>query len=114
MTRSFSDLFRKLSGSEHAKSDSYTAPKVEAFTDVQTNPTPFEYVLDHLHVIGWPVLCVFAWKISRVFSKVEGRVLAAENHITTMATNHFPHMEESLKNIDKTLQSIDQHLENLR
>jgi hypothetical protein len=76
--------------------------------------TPFEWASGHIHVIGWPALILLCWKVSRFVTRLEGRAVAAETHIVTMATNHFPHMEASLANQDTLLKSIDGSLKDHR
>jgi hypothetical protein len=71
------------------------------------NLPPYEWIFQHLQVIGWPTLCYAVWRVTRFFTIVEGRVLNAEDHVVNMATNHFPHMEASLQNQDVLLKSMD-------
>jgi len=50
--------------------------------------SPFEYASQHVHLITWPVLIGFAWKISRFFTRqeiqvTEDRVKLTEAHEAT-------------------------------
>lgn len=75
--------------------------------------SPFEWVAQHMQLVGWPTLCYAVWRVTRFFTIVETRVLSAEEHITTLATNHFPHMEESLRTQDGLMKSMDTSLKTL-
>jgi hypothetical protein len=77
------------------------------------NLSPFEWVAQHIQLIGWPTLIYATWRVTRFFTIVETRVLSAEEHITKMATNCFPTMESSLRNQDTLLQSMDGSLKTL-
>jgi len=72
-----------------------------------------DWAASHSSLIGWPALCLLAWRVSRFLTKAETRVLTAENHITKMATNCFPTMQTSLQNQDGLLKSVDQSLKTL-
>lgn len=63
--------------------------------------TPFDWVSDHLHMIGWPTLTVVAWRISRFLTKVEGRFLNAEAHV-----NAIPEMKATLESIDHNIDKL--------
>jgi hypothetical protein len=80
-------------------------------TYLQTlNSSPFEWVAQHLQVIGWPTLCIFAWKVATYFERLSAQASKTIGQIDTLATNHFPHMEASLKNQDDLLHSMDKSL----
>ena len=74
---------------------------------------PFEWVSQHLAVIGWPTVCLLAWKVSRFVTNLENRAVVAEAHITKMATNEMPHMQAALEEIQKSNASIDSSLKTL-
>ena len=80
---------------------------------LQSSPNPFEFITQHLQVIGWPALCFFAWKVSKYFERITTQASKTIGQIDTMATNHFPHMEESLKRQDEFLHSVDTSLKTL-
>jgi len=75
--------------------------------------SPLEWITQHIQLVGWPTLIYATWRVTRFFTIVETRVLSAEEHITTLATNHFPHMEASLQNQDNLLKSMDGSLKTL-
>ena len=64
----------------------------------------------NFHVIGWTGLTIGVWKVSRFITKAESRVLTAEQQLNTLATNHFPHMEASLKNQDGLMHEMNESL----
>jgi hypothetical protein len=78
-----------------------------------SNLPPYEWIFQHLQVIGWPTLCYAVWRVTRFFTLVEGRVLNAEEHLMKMSTNCFPTMQSSLQNQDGLLQSMDKSLRTL-
>jgi hypothetical protein len=81
--------------------------------DTSLAPALFEYVAQHLQVLGWPTLCYGVWKFTRLFTSVQGQATKAATQIDQMATNHFVHMEASLKNQDNLLHSMDGSLKTL-
>lgn len=82
-------------------------------TLIQTTPNPFEFVSQHLQVIGWPALLYFAWKVSGYFARITMQATKTIGQIDSMATNHFPHMQESLAKQDTFLHSVDESLKTL-
>ena len=76
--------------------------------------SPFEWVAQHIQLVGWPALCIFAWQVARYFERITTLASKTITQIDTMATNHFPHMEASLQNQDVLLHSVDASLEDYR
>lgn len=72
--------------------------------------TPWDWASSHIHLIGWPTLCVIAWRVGKAFNDVSTHFTKAVGQIDTMATNHFPHMEASLAKQDVYLESIDKNI----
>lgn len=72
--------------------------------------TPWEWVASHIQLVGWPTLCVVAWRVGKAFSDVSNHFTKAVGQIDEMATNHFPHMEASLARQDGYLESIDKNI----
>lgn len=77
---------------------------------VMTNPSPFEWASNHLHIIGWPVLVYLAWQAGNFFRDFKTQVTKTVAQIDQMAVNHFPHMEASLSKQDSFLASIDKNI----
>ncbi len=75
---------------------------------MQVTPTiaPWEWVFQHLQLIGWPAIVLVAWKASRFISKLEDRALAVETNIQEMKSNHLVHIETSLEAIDSGIQGM--------
>ena len=71
---------------------------------MQDPSTPISWALDHLNLLGWPTVCIAAYKFARFLDKIQHRAEAVEDNVQTMSENHFPHMEASLASIDETLQ----------
>ncbi len=78
-----------------------------------SNLVALEWVAQHLQVIGWPALCVFAWKVATYFERLSTQASKTITQIDTMATNHFPHVESSLITQDGLLHSMDVSLKTI-
>jgi hypothetical protein len=80
---------------------------------VASNPTPFEWASQHIHLIAWPTIVFFvakaAWYAAKFFTETKQQVDKTIGQINTMATNHFPHMEKSLINMDKNVTRLVMH-----
>lgn len=80
---------------------------------VASNPTPFEWASQHLHLIAWPTIVFLigktAWVTAKFFTETKAKVDTTIGQINTMATNHFPHMEKALLNMDKNIRRMAQH-----
>lgn len=71
---------------------------------MQVTSTPLTWAADHISVLGWPALCIAAYKFARFLSRMEQRASVVEENVNTIASNHLSHMESSLNSIDETLQ----------
>ena len=80
---------------------------------VQSNLATFEWFYSHLGLIGWPALVVFVWRASKWVTETTAIATKAVGQIDTLATNHFPHMEESLRNQDELIKSVDGSLKSV-
>jgi hypothetical protein len=81
-----------------------------------TNPNnlpPFEWAYQHVGLISWPAICYALWKVTRYIDGVTATATKTINQIDTLATNHAPHMEESLKTQDGLLHSMDASLKEI-
>jgi len=58
-----------------------------------TPQTPFNWVSDHLHMIGWPALVYAVWRITAFLADVKGRAQRAEEQLT----NHLPSTLKDVK-----------------
>lgn len=80
---------------------------------VANNPTPFEWASQHLHLIAWPTIVAIvgrvAWSASKALTETKTQVERTIGQINTMATNHFPHMEKALTNMDKNITRLVIH-----
>lgn len=74
------------------------------------NLSPFEYISQHLQLIGWPALVIIAWKAGNLFQTFVNTLEKTIGQIDKMATNHFPHMEESLAKQDGLLLGMSESL----
>lgn len=73
----------------------------------------FQWVYDHLALVGYTGVGIFVWKTRGLLSDLTSIAKKTVEQIDTLATNHFPHMEESLKNQDGLLHSMDGSLKTL-
>ena len=75
--------------------------------------SPFEWVAQHIQLVGWPALCIFAWQVARYFERITTLASKTITQIDLLSTNHAPHMEASLANQDRLLHSMDQNLKTI-
>lgn len=80
---------------------------------IANNPTPFEWASQHIHLVAWPTIVAIvgkvAWSASKWLTETKTQVDKTISQINTMATNHFPHMEKSLINMDKNIARLTMH-----
>ena len=72
--------------------------------------SPFEWVSTHIQTVAWPAVFLVIWRVSRWVTQLQSMATKTIGQIDTLATNHFPHMEESLKRQDTLLSEINGHL----
>ena len=75
--------------------------------------SPWEWAGEHLHLLGWPTLCYFAWRVAAFFTEAKHQVTKTVTQIDQLATNHFPHMESSLLKQDTYLENMDKNLQRM-
>jgi hypothetical protein len=68
-----------------------------------SNPSPFDWASNHIHMVAWPTICYIAWKAGKVWKQFLDTATKTVGQIDSMATNHFPHMEASLATQDKLM-----------
>lgn len=73
----------------------------------------FEWCYQHLALVGYTAVCIAAWRGRGLYADITQIASKMVGQIDSMATNHFPHMEESLKNQDKLLGSVDESLKTI-
>lgn len=76
---------------------------------------PYDWVVSHLGaILAWALFLsavIFAfyrfvvacYRATRAFVTIEQRVLDGEKTLYTMATNHLPHLQVELENVNKNL-----------
>jgi hypothetical protein len=90
--------------------------------------SPFEWTSQHIQLLGWPTMCLIAWKARGALDKMFTgwqtiEKTSAESHkvielvkadVQTMSTNHLFHIEKDMRELNEkhskvieTLQSID-------
>ena len=67
----------------------------------------------HINILGWGWVIYFiwktSWKISHFFDKIQSSTEQAavmQNTIQTMATNHLPHLQEGIDEINANLTEL--------
>jgi len=73
----------------------------------------FSFVSEHIHLAGWMSFIALIWKISRFFTKATSaidKLEAVDKTVTAVATNHLPHLEEHMKEINETLKGVRQDI----
>lgn len=73
----------------------------------------FEFVYQHLALVGYGTFGYFVWRVSRTFTRVSDTAEKAVKQIDTMSTEHFPAMKTSLESQDRVLTSMDGSLKTL-
>jgi len=73
---------------------------------IYKSSTPFDWVTQHIQLIGWPLVVYLAYKIGVKVPPVVERVKKAEIHITKMASNELPHSQRALINIDRNIAKL--------
>jgi hypothetical protein len=79
----------------------------------QTGSNPYVWALEHVSAIGWPALIIFAWRVATYFERLSTKAKNTIGQIDTLATNHFPHMQESLQKQDGLLQTMNESLKTI-
>lgn len=79
----------------------------------QSNFSLFEWAYQHLMLIAWPTIIYVVWRASKWVTEVTAIANKAVDQVDTLATNHFPHMVESLANQDNLLHSMDLSLKTI-
>ncbi len=77
------------------------------------NPTPFEWIYQHMMLIGWPTICYGIWRVTRFVDQTTHKATKAVQQIDKMATNCFPTMQRSLETQDILLTNIDRNIEKM-
>ena len=77
----------------------------------------FSFISSHIHLIGWSTFIGLIWKLSWKASKFFNdatealeKINTADKTLTSMATNHLPHLEMEMRNINATLQGLRQDI----
>ena len=73
--------------------------------------TPFAWLVEHLNLLGWPVVCIAVYKFARFLDQMQTRAAVVEDNINNIASNHLSHMQNSLESIDQTLKRQDSRWE---
>lgn len=66
----------------------------------------FEFLSKNIHLAGWVFVMGLVWKISRFFTKLEERTKKTEETIEVVATNHLPHLQSGIENVNDTLKEL--------
>jgi hypothetical protein len=75
--------------------------------------TPWVWALEHVSAVGWPIVVYCAWQVSKYFDRLTKQASKTVEQIDTLATNHFPHMQESLIRQDALLGSMNENLKTI-
>lgn len=84
----------------------------------------FNFLSDHIHLAGWFFLIAFSWKasakVTKFFSNMEDtsrktreaadRTLEMDNTLKTLATNHLPHLQQSMDDVNENLKGLRQDI----
>lgn len=67
---------------------------------------PLEWASQHLHVIGWPVLVLLAWKARGILQDATD----GKDMLTKMATNDIPHIQAAMQDILTEIKGLREDL----
>lgn len=68
---------------------------------MQSTLTPFEWLSQHLQVLGWPAVCIACFYVGSFFRDVKAQYKESAEELKelhTYGTNHVPHLLEDIKN----------------
>lgn len=69
--------------------------------------SPFEWLSEHIHVLGWPAIVLLTFRLSRFLGNFEARVDGFEAGFTKVMDNDVPHMRESLDSLRESVKDLD-------
>jgi hypothetical protein len=72
--------------------------------------SPFEWFSQHIQTVAWPAVFLVIWRVSRWVTQLTATAGKTIKQIDTLATNHMPHIEASLANQDKLMETMTLHL----
>ena len=87
--------------------------KIMTMFVLPTPNSPFEYAYQHVGLVTWPAILLFVWKASKWIERVTTTATKTVEQIDTLATNHMPHMEASLKNQDGLMHEMNVSLKEI-
>jgi hypothetical protein len=74
---------------------------------------PVVWAIEHLSAIGWPAICVIAWKVASAFQGFVDKLEKMTAQVESMTTNHVPHIETSLAHQDAALDTMRDSLKEI-
>lgn len=70
----------------------------------------FKFFSDHIHILGWLTLISFvakmSWRVSAFLEKISqsfDKTTKMQNTVEKVATNHLPHLQQSMDRMNETL-----------
>ncbi len=70
-----------------------------------------KFISDYFHLLGWATLITMVWRVSSRFtafmSKFESvaeKASVTEKLVSTLSTNHLPHLQTELEHINRNLE----------
>lgn len=70
-----------------------------------------KFISDYFHVIGWTTLILFVWRASAnlttftsKFDQVSQKAEVTEGLVSSLSTNHIPHLQSELEKINRNLE----------
>ncbi len=77
----------------------------------------FQLLSDHIHVAGWIILIIFAWRASARFTKFTSGVTTAESQakassetLEVLATNHLPHLQKGMDDLNDNIKDMREEI----
>jgi hypothetical protein len=78
-----------------------------------SDTSPWVWAIEHLSAIGWPVIVIACWQVSKYVDRVTRQATRTVEQVDKMATNCFPTMQASLQTQDALLHSMDVNLKTI-
>jgi len=73
----------------------------------------FGWLFQNIHAFGWITLIILAWKASGRFEKFTSGISKSEEIINKVATNHLPHLQEGIDNVNDNVKGVQTELASL-
>lgn len=74
----------------------------------------FQWISDHIHILGWGTVITAMIKLFRWASKVSARAAKAEQVLLSLEDNHFKHIEASTERSAQHLEAMREDIKEVK